>query len=472
MELILNKLSSNFLSSSVIAIMGLAVFSNMSVLAATTTANKVSTTLKKSSNSTVQESNLSGDFGIQTNRLIDDVGEVVGNDHFGELNIKYNSLSEGNSSKRFDLSARMNNEEELMFSLKEVILEYKYSSSKLAIGRAIMDWSPTDAAWGLGKVNNRENFDYFEPDQEGLIGVFYDKSWDNGVKVSLFGSMIYVPELNPGTTVDESTGKVICKNPWCSAPAESVPVDGKDVPIKYTVNFPEMADVLFKYSVGAKIGFSKPESSISWNAFYMKKPENSISVIADVNAESDLSQINAEVTPQFYYHDVVGGDMGYKINENLDLYGGAISSIPNKSPEGKTPYIEQIGIKPKKIKEDYLSTGAKYGDGDAKVHLGYIARVSDFDRDNEILAEYPRWNQAVNFAYSKRITSKVDIMLDYKFDMLTEDRLTMFKTNYRFGPNVTAAAGINIVGTNPEEKSYWSQFENNDSVFSSLKYTF
>ena len=106
--------------------------------------------------------------------------------------------------------------------------------------------------------------------------------------------------------------------------------------------------------------------------------------------------------------------------------------------------------------------------------LIFLRRIcaSDFDRENELLAEYPRWNQALHVAAQKNLTRKVFVSLDYKYDMLTEDRLTMFNSSYRFGPNVVAAVGVNIIGTNPDEESFWSQYENNDSVYSSFKYTF
>ena len=105
-------------------------------------------------------------------------------------------------------------------------------------------------------------------------------------------------------------------------------------------------------------------------------------------------------------------------------------------------------------------------------HLGYIARVSEFDTENDILVNYPRWNQAVHFSASKDFSRKIFVHLDYKYDMLTEDRLTMFRTSYSFGPSVVASFGVNVIGTNQSEESYWTKFENNDSVYSSLKYSF
>ena len=432
--------------------------------------NSVSTDIQLPTKKQVSDSKLTGDFGFQSNALVQDVGEVVGNKHFGDLNLNYHSLVDGNVYKKFEVSARVNNEEELMYSFKEAMIEYRYSTSSLYLGRRVLPWSQVDEAWGLGRVNNRVNFDYFEPGQEGLIGIFYDKKFDSGFTMALYGSFIYVPELNPARQIEKDARKVTCKNPWCKPQPDSVEVEGKNVPIYYDVAYPEISDVVFRYSSGLKFGYEK--NSFSTDIFYIRKPENSISVIAEITAEADLSQINVEATPQFYYHDVSGANANYNLNDKVSVYGSAISIIPSKFPDGDQPYIEYTGLKPRKIKEEYLSLGTKYTNDDLVTKISYIARVSEFDRKNEALAEYPRWNQAVQFSYGKRITRKVDLFLDYKYDMLTEDRLTMFKANYRFKPSIIGSLGINIIGTNPDEKSYWSDFENNDSVYSSLKYIF
>ncbi len=454
----------NLKLKSLIAIL-IAVSSGPTLLAA----NSVSTQIN---NGSLQNSgsNFSGDFGFQANNLVEDVGEVVGNKHFGELNIKYDSLSADKTFKKVDLASRVNNEEILMYSLKEAFVEFRYSTSELALGRKVVDWSPADSTWGLGKINNRVNFDYFTPGQEGLVGAFYNKKYSTGFNLSMFGSFVYIPEQGHGMQIDSKNGTVSCKTPWCKAPGSSVNVEGKNVPIYYDVEYPEVSDVVLRYSTGIRAGYEYKR--FSTDAFYMRKPENGISIAAEISVESDFSQIDVGVTPQFYYHDVTGMNLGYQLSDDIKIYGAAISSIPSKYPDGDQPYIEYTGIKPKKIKEDYLGGGIVYSIGVDKIQFDYIARVSDFDRENEVLAEYPRWNQALHLGYAKRLTRKVDVGLDYKFDMLTEDRLTMLNAKYRISSNVIGSVGVNIIGTNPNERSYWSDYDNNDAVYTSLKVVF
>lgn len=415
------------------------------------------------------KSKLTGDFGIRTNDLVEDVGDVVGNKHFGDLNLNYSSYS-GSSKRSFELSTRVNDEQQMMYSIKEASIEFNRPDSRFVLGRTILDWSQADRIWGLGKLNNRVNFDYFEPGQEGLTGLLFEKKYRSGFSYSAFGSILYIPEMNPSLEIDPDKKTIICKNPWCDAPAASTDFEGKQVPIYYNVNYPEIADVVFRYSAGLKLGYESGIFGI--NGFFMRKPENNISVAAEISAEPDLSAINVDATPQVYYHNILGGNIELQVSSQLKLYGSAISIDPNNVPDGSQPLIEYTGLKPNKKKEEYLGGGALYANGDFTGHIGYIARVSEFDKENDLLVDLPRWNQAIHLALNKNITNELFIGLDYKFDMLTEDRLTMLQTSYRFGPSILASLGVNIIGTDPEQESFWSKFENNDSVYSSLKYSF
>ncbi|MAX65528.1 MAG: hypothetical protein CME66_01185 [Halobacteriovoraceae bacterium] len=413
---------------------------------------------------------LSGDAGLLLSDFVDDVGEVKGNKHLGKFGLKYQSVTDTEVYKGFELVSQVNDEEVLQYSVKEALIDFRFSSSRFAMGRTSLDWSHIDKIWGLGKINNRVNFDYFEPGQEGLVGFFYDKKHSNGIDYSLFGSFIYIPEMSQGMIIDKDQGTIECRTPWCDAPSSSAEIEGRNVPIYYDVNYPDVADVVTKYSFGAKLGFEYKRLYL--NGFYIRKPENQLSVTAEISAEADLSMINVEATPQFYNHDVKGANVEYRFSDIFKAYGSSISIIPDKYPDGDEPFIQYTGIKPKKKQEDYLSGGLSFNDGEIKADFGYIARVSEFDTENDILVNYPRWNQAIHLAASKKITRKIFMAIDYKYDMLTEDRLTMFKTSYSFEPNVLASFGVKMIGTDSSKESYWSKFENNDSVYSSIKYLF
>jgi len=430
----------------------------------------MTSTLKNIQDDSNEKSNLKGSISFQSNEWVQDVGEVVGNKYFGEVNIDYHSNKDGDFEKKFNLASRVNDKENLMFSVPEAYLRIRFGSNDMTFGRAVLPWSELDKEWGFGKLNNRINFDGFNPGQEGLTGVSFNHRNANGFNVSLFGSVLYVPEMNPGTKIDPDKGTVTCDNPWCKAPSPTADVEGKNIPIYYNVNYPEISDVVFRYSLGGRIGYEDKQKS--FHGFLMRKPENQMSTTAEVAYENANQRIYADVTPQFYYHDVAGAETKLKLSDRRVAYGSFFRISPNSNPDGNQPYIEYTGIKPNKKLEEYLGTGIGYETEKFKAKLNYIARTSEFDISNDTLVEYPRWNQAYNISLLAHVTRKLSMGFDYKYDMLTEDRLTMFNADYAVKQNMMISVGANMIGSSGNGESYWSDFVNNDTVYSSFKYTF
>jgi hypothetical protein len=112
---------------------------------------------------------------------------------------------------------------------------------RMSFGRKILPWSGVDSLWGLGKFNNRKNFDYFDPGQEGLVGIEYENRSSNGFFWKAFGSPVYVPEMNPSLDINKSKKTITSRNPWANPPAASTQISdgGPFVPVNYIVEYPE-----------------------------------------------------------------------------------------------------------------------------------------------------------------------------------------------------------------------------------------
>ena len=436
-------------------------------------ASKLATSLDADLFTKKDKDKLTGDFSLRGNQLVEDVGDVVGNQYWGDLNLDYNAGGGHDLIKKFSFASRVNDEEQVMFSVPEAYLKYKWDNSSLTFGRSILEWGYIDALWGFGKINNRKNFDFYEPGLEGLTGFLFEKE-SGGMTFSVFGSFLFIPELNPGQEYDEDDGTVTCKNAWCRPQSQTAPIsDGKNVPIFYKIDYPDVADVAFRYSAGARLAMDL--GIVGLEAFGIRKPENQLSVAAEYYYDIDVgSQGTAfvDVTPQVYYHDVLGANIKIKISDSITAYGGGLSVTPNTYPDGIDPEIIYTGLKPKKKKEEYLGTGAFYTGEKFKAGIHYVARVSDYDLEDDLMVEYPRWNQAYNINISTLLSRTISVAFDYKFDMLTEDRLTMFSASYLVSPNMLASVGVNMVGASDDVGSFWSDYSNNDSVYGSLKVKF
>jgi hypothetical protein len=420
------------------------------------------------------ENGFKGSVLFQSNQWMDDVGEVVGNKYFGEVDLSYNSKTLGSSDKKFEFKSRINDEEQFQFSLPESYVRMDFGeNNEIYIGRKILPWNTLDSTWGFGKLNNRINFDGFEPGQEGLTGATVNFNFDSGFKISLFGTGIYVPELNPGTKINKDDGTIECQNAWCKAPDAGADTnqDGvADKDIFYSVDMPDISDIVFKYAAGASFGFENENHRV--NAFGIRKPENNISLSVEVSFDAREDIVNADVTPQVFYHNIAGAEYALKAIKNTELYASYLRIKPDNNPDETEPLIVYTGIKPNKKFEEYLGAGTRYKNGDFAASVNYIARVSEYNVSEDTLVEYPRWNQAINLSLSTKLSRKLALAFDYKYDMLTDDRLTMLKANYQFRPNMVFSAGANVIGSDDTADSYWSDFVNNDTVYSSFKYIF
>jgi hypothetical protein len=418
---------------------------------------------------------ISGHIGVLSNEFNQEVGNVPGNRYNGSLSFDYHKNPEANLEKdierKFSFSTVVNDENLTMFSLGEAYLAGSYQRKNVfKAGRQILNWSKVDEVWGLGKLNNRQNFDYFQPGQEGLTGLYYERKSSNGIRYKAFLSGIYLPELNPALDVDKKEKTITSRHPWAEVPTSTVEVEpGNWKRIAYNIDYPELSEVVYRYTLGANIGFEN--KNWVWDNFFIRKPENQLSALVSISLDPAEDVVVANINPQFYYHDVYGSTLKYR-NRDLELFISGMASRPNTFPDGDAEATRATDIKTEKTREDYLSGGISRTNDNYGLGLNYIARLSPFDRNKESLAPDPRWNQALNAFIYKQLGRKLRVQADIKYDMLTNDRLTMFLANYQMSKSFHGSFGVNMIGTPEDGKSFWSPYTNNDSVYGALKYVF
>lgn len=416
--------------------------------------------------------NLHGYVGALSNQANQNVGDVPGNRYNGSLEVDYHDKARSTFEKenRFTFAAQYNDAGLTQYSVQEAYGKIPLSpKNTIQFGRQILDWSMADSTWGFGKLNNRRNFDYFTPGQEGLVGLQFTRKSANGMRYRAFYSPLYVPELNPGLDINKSDQTITTRSPWGNPPSSSTTYNGSEVPVRYDVDYPSLSKVVYRHSVGANIGYE----SKHWvmDNFFIRKPENQISTKVNWKFNTIDDQIEVKVKPQFYYHDVYGSTLKWR-NKDVEIYASGIAIRPNTFPDGDREAYQYTDIKTEKRREDYVGGGMSKTNDLYGVGFNYIARLSPYDRQKEELTEDPRWNQAVDvFAYYA-VTRSLTFFTDVKYDMLTTDRLMMAKVSYNVTRSFQMLAGVNMIGTPNDGKSYWSTFTNNDSVYGSLRYVF
>jgi hypothetical protein len=78
----------------------------------------------------------------------------------------------------------------------------------------------------------------------------------------------------------------------------------------------------------------------------------------------------------------------------------------------------------------------------------------------------------VNFFASRNFGTSFGLSGDLKYDMLTTDRLLMVRGIYNVTKELQLNAGVNMIGTPTNGKSYWSPYTNNDAIYGGLRYVF
>lgn len=419
------------------------------------------------------ETRIEGHLGAVSNQVSNNVGNVPGNRYNADFEFDYHrnphSTYHRRLESRFTGAALVNDQSLTMYSVQEAYVGGNLTrKDHLRFGRQILPWSQVDHTWGFGKLNNRRNFDYFSPGEEGLIGLLYERKSSNGMRYRGFFSGLYVPELNPGLDINKKDRSITTRNPWGDAPATEAEVDGQRLPVKYDVNYPEVSEVIYRYTVGANIGFENKHWVL--DNFIMRKPENSFTPSVDVNVSFVDGLITAEIDPKFYYHDVYGSSLKYR-NKDLEMYVSGIAIRPNTYPD-VDENVRYTEIKSKKQREDYIGGGISRSNDLYTIAFNYVARLSPFDREKDDLSLDPRWNQAVNLHASRNFGRHLTLLADVKFDMLTTDRLFMVRGIYNVSKFLQMNVGVNMIGTASDGNSFWSPYSNNDAIYGGLRYVF
>lgn len=410
-----------------------------------------------------------GYIGGLSNQANTEIGHVPGNRYWFDGFFDFHSKDENRAELKLTVSALRNDQALLMQSVQEAYIGVNAGKNQMKLGRVIVPWSTMDSTWGFGKLNNRKNFDGFDPGQEGLVGLSFERQSANGMRYRFFGSPLYVPELNPSMDINKGSKTITTRHPWVDVPASTAEVEGTTKRIEYTVNMPDIMDVVQRYTVGANVGWENKNWVV--DTFYVYKPENTQTPKVEVAYNTGTDVIKANITPEFFYHHVFGGNLKYR-NKDVEMYISGMGVHPNTFPDGNVKDTQATNIKTEKRREAYMGGGIGRSNDLYSLGLNYVARLSPFDRENDSLAVDPRWNQAVNAVLTRNFGRLYSLGADIKYDMLTTDRLVMLKASYRPTKELMMSVGVNMIGTPTDGQSYWSPYTNNDAVYGSLRYIF
>lgn len=402
----------------------------------------------------------------------DGIGGVHGNRYWTEFNFAYEKKEPFiDDESKLDFVLRYNDAKGLFFSLKEAQYTSLGNFSEYSVGFVIIDWSEIDKIWGLGKINNRVNIDFFEPGQSGLPGIVFTQRLSKNFAVGMYGSFLYVPEYNPMLKINKKERSISSKSPWVVLPSRTAQVGGNTSTINYDVSVPNLDEIIFHPSYGLNLKYSFTEH-MHLSSFYIRKPENSLSNTATVIVDNVLFNVDVEVDPKIFYHDLWGGQLTFETRDkSWQLYTSYLMSQPGSKPQNEQP-VQYGGyaFRLEKQDEEYWGTGIRYFFLGGNLHLGHLTRVSAFE-ENAILKR-PRWGEAVNFSMSASFFENYLFKTEIFYDYSTDDKLIEAELEYIYNGVLAFSVGANILTSPDTGQGFWKPFRQNDGVYTELSVLF
>ena len=358
-----------------------------------------------------------------------------------------------------------------IYAVPEAYVHTRVGNHDWAVGRKIIPWQSNDEFWALGEVNPIRGFNLIETNREGLMGLHYrysSKNWE----VMVQGSPVNIPQVNP--TFNSEDGKIEGKNEWSYPPPQYVRYRNNDVPVHYTLVYPDMKDIVLKNSASMSIDYKFEQGKIGIYGGY--KPETSIRVNATGFYEQfDEERALVKAKPFMNNHYFWGGSFDYQFNSKKD----ADAWVSSVGIEGVIPEIgndesfefEAMKIQPNYERLTYSTASLTYRSTFATLSFNTLYLI-DGDRVNtNVFAKKPKWRRAIGFAGKWSPWASIQINTLYRFDTKTDDMTFLSDISYLMTKHISLTAGVQLVNA-PQDHSFWAPYRSNDTIYSRLSLIF
>jgi len=407
---------------------------------------------------------------------------VVTYQHYQRLNTPNNKLAsdnwiafdyekiknhKGSFSSEVELNIRhFNGNKTTIGSLPRANFTYERSRTKTVYGRQILDWAPNEKFWSLGILNPNRGFSHLEDEQEGLTGFYVDRKV-RMLRISLFASYLYVPQLNPGYQIKD--GKVISQTEWSNPVPGQVSWQNTTIPIQYELENPKVSEILFQESYGARVGLDWDNGMFS--AYGVYKPESQARINATGYYEQEINeQASVRAKPFINHQWLLGGQLTHNFGDNrLDLGGMYVN--PEKGVDENFVF-EPLRIEPVYEDEGYLYGRWSYTGQTMGLDLNFIQLITEHKDDGSIFSKKPRWHQSLGASAYLDFSDNLRLEGKYQYDVKMKDHVFKSEGSFFLMKRMAKiSVGAEILQA-PSNKSFWSPFRSNDSMYTNFSYTF
>ncbi len=352
------------------------------------------------------------------------------------------------------------------------------SAPLLTFGRKKDRWSLLDSFWELGTWQPQYRWDYLRPEEQGLVGVFFELPTDS-LRVVLFASPLYVPES--GASYRLRDGKLVSNSPWFFEPTESILINnGIAADVKYTPNIPPIEEIIRKGSFGGTIEAGARTAGLWARGSYIYKPRNQLALpfTGNLQISGSGSYVDVQIYPKVPFHHLTALDFGYK-GEKFSIW---MANLYDKPIEEEYPLYNYQKLYPTYFASPGVefsetnSNGTSYG-----IVLSYLSKSGDEPQEfgNDTNPDNPTFGLPYNFTNAGRAAIRFSFPLKgelrsswslaYTYNIDDSATWIKFVSDWMLNQKFRASFEADLLGsTAPRSDNHFlSRYRGNDRVIAS-----
>lgn len=246
---------------------------------------------------------------LWTDSFISENYNTTDDRNFNFLGARYDNLQ--NSEQKVKAAAQVGLAVDAPLLNYVNISELYFQHSQFSVGRKKSSWSELDARWNLGVWEPVFKWNALTPERQGLSGVFLTTTNGNW-EVETLASPLYIPDQGPNFSFNKK-GELERLSPWFSRPPDYIRLtsEGELTSISYNFNRPKETDVVFQYTLAARVRYNQ-EKGLSVQASYALKPMNQLPLAYQGRNDIPGDVVQVDVITSIQYHELTGADLIWK----------------------------------------------------------------------------------------------------------------------------------------------------------------
>jgi hypothetical protein len=372
------------------------------------------------------------------------------------------------------------------YSVQELYTSYLWNNdrSQIAVGRKLEFWSQVDQDWQLGLWQPLATYDALRLQDQGLTGVFYKQKFDD-FELLGFGSPIFIPTMGP--EVQEKNGDLVYDNRWNRSPSSTFMLYQTATRIVYSLDSYDVGHLIQNPGAGMRLRMGGDREGLWTSANYGYKPINSITLQYEKSLDINSQTGDVTVGPNVAYHQIFGGDLGYKYSRGMV----ALSYLQDL-PDPKKPTDDWVLQNPHGLQAYGVHADQSYDVvgflNPVTVTLGYLKVIGgDFtDYDSSGTPQGAIFNQRMNFTNSALVrmdfvsfiaAKKLTTTVKFQRDFDQQGSLFHAELNYFPTKSVALLLGGDVLGVdndsvNNTDSGFLNQYRANDRIYGGMSYVF